>query len=462
MIAGAWLSQLAARAAGGLAVVDQSGEWTSRELLDRAGGASAWLDAIGAPVGRPVPAVLRASPAALALVVAGAWSNRPIAPLGPLLSERELTACLGSTRGAVLVFESSTAAMAAKVASTSGIPSVAMAELDRAPLGPPQPGDTAVELHTSGTGGTPKRVDVRHAPLAARTAVLASLLDLGPGDRYVTAKGIHHIGGLGLTLAALAAGAAVIPMPRYSREAWAALTPLEPTHGSVVPTMVEDMLSSRSLRLPTMRVLQYGGAPIHPDTLVALLAAEPDLDVVSLYGQTEGSPIASLSAVDHRHAVTDAPHLLTAAGRPAPGIELRVDEGEVLARGAHLFRPGADGWLRTGDLGAIDGDGYLFLTGRAGDVIVRGGENVHPLEVEQVLATHPAVADVAVAGVDDRRLGQTVGAWVVPAGDAPDVEALRVWARHHLAGFKVPTVWTFCESIPRNANGKIVRRGLTP
>ncbi|MGE0796437.1 MAG: class I adenylate-forming enzyme family protein, partial [Acidimicrobiia bacterium] len=409
--------------------------------------------------GQTVPAILWASPSALALVVAGAASGRPIAPLGPLLTPGELEAAVRSAGGSVLVADGPSAAVGAAVADASGHRLAVLGPLVEAEPGPASPGEVAVVLHTSGTAGVPKRVDVRHAPLAARTPVVAGLLDLGPGDRYVTAKGIHHIGGLGLTLAALAAGAAVIPLPRYRDEAWAALAPLAPTHGSVVPTMIEDMLGRGRLRLPSMRLLQYGGAPIRPATLAALLAQETALEVVALYGQTEGSPIASLSAADHRRGVADRPDLLRAAGRAAPGVELRIEAGEVLARADHLFRPGPDGWLRTGDLGTLD-DGYLFLTGRAGDVIVRGGENVHPLEVEAVLGRHPAVLDVAVAAVPDDRLGQTVGAWVVTADGTLDEAELRSWTRTHLAGFKVPTVWTAVPAIPRNPNGKIQRRDL--
>lgn len=465
---GTWTAQVLARPADALAVVTDDTTWTTADLLGRAGAAAAWLDAIGAPPGRPVPALLWASPGALALVLAGAATGRPVAPVNPLLTAGELVACIGSADGVVLVADPAAVDAAEGAALQLVLPVHELPGFEAGPTITAERGsrdDVAVVLHTSGTAGVPKRVDVRHAPLAARTAVIADVLDLGPGDRYVTAKGIHHIGGLGLTLAALAAGAAVVPLGRYSPAAWAGLATLgdlAPTHGSVVPTMIEDMLGAGTLRLPSMRVLQYGGAPIRRETLAALLAQEPDLGVVELYGQTEGSPLAVLRPDDHRRAAADRPHLLTAAGRPVPGAELRIVDGEVWARAAHLFRPGPDGWLRTGDLGRIDEDGYLYLTGRAGDVIVRGGENVHPLEVEGVLAGHPAIADVAVAGVPDDRLGQTVGAWIVPAGDGHGVDEveLRAWARERLAGFKVPTVWHVVDAIPRNANGKVLRRSL--
>jgi acyl-CoA synthetase (AMP-forming)/AMP-acid ligase II len=339
-----------------------------------------------------------------------------------------------------------------------------------------QADDVAVVLHTSGTSGVPKRVELRHGVLAARTVVNGGLLDLGPGDVYVTAKGIHHVGGLGLTLVALGVGAGVIPLRRFDTAAWGALAALGPTHASFVPTMIEMLLGADGMTLPSLRIVQYGGAPIRAATLERLVREHPELGVVALYGQTEGSPIASLSPSDHRAAVADRPDLLETAGRAAPGVGLRIvypdtgvepsepdGVGEIVARADHFALPGDDGWLRTGDLGRIDAEGYLRIVGRLGDVITRGGENVHPGEVEQVLAGHPGVADVAVAAVPDDRLGQTVGAWIVPRQpDAPpDPEALRAFARARLAGFKVPTVWTFRAALPRNPNGKVVRGRLT-
>ena len=124
----------------------------------------------------------------------------------------------------------------------------------------------------------------------------------------------------------------------------------------------------------------------------------------------------------------------------------------------------ADGWLRTGDLGRLDDEGYLTLVGRRGDKIIRGGENVYPMEVEQTLERHPAVREAAVVGVPDRRWGELVHAFIVPEESTapPDPEELRRFLRASLAGFKVPTGWTFVAELPRNANGKLLRRQLVP
>jgi acyl-CoA synthetase (AMP-forming)/AMP-acid ligase II len=166
--------------------------------------------------------------------------------------------------------------------------------------------------------------------------------------------------------------------------------------------------------------------------------------------------------------VSEDPGLLLSVGCAAPGVELRVAEGdragvgEILARADHFFQLDAEGWLHSGDLGRIADDGYVYLAGRRGDMIIRGGENVHPLEVEAVIAAHPRVAEAAVVGVPDRRLGQVVAAYVVAAdgGAPPPAEELRAFARTQLSGFKVPVEWHFVAELPRNANGKLLRGRL--
>jgi acyl-CoA synthetase (AMP-forming)/AMP-acid ligase II len=218
----------------------------------------------------------------------------------------------------------------------------------------------------------------------------------------------------------------------------------------------------------TLEVLQYGASPIHPDTLQAALDALPHVRFVQIYGQTEGSPITMLDMEDHVRALAGEHELLASAGRAVRGLDLDVFEpdaqgvGEVRARAEHLFLTGPDGWMMTGDLGRLDDRGYLYLAGRRGDRIIRGGENVYPLEVERVLETHPGVAEAAVVGVPDRRYGERIAAFVAPRADrmAPDDAELIAWCRDRLAHFKVPERWLFVEGLPRNAAGKLVRRDL--
>jgi acyl-CoA synthetase (AMP-forming)/AMP-acid ligase II len=299
--------------------------------------------------------------------------------------------------------------------------------------------------------------------------VLAGLTAMvGPDAVYATGSPIHHIGGLGNTLAALSAGAGVVATASFSADWWRGLAAHGVTHALLVPSMIEMLLTDDALDLVELRTLIYGASPIRPETLALVLDKMPGVAMVNLFGQTEGSPITCLTPADHALAAAGRPELLQSVGRPVPALELRIDApdatgaGEVLARAAHLSLPGPDGWLRTGDIGRLDAGGYLYLVGRTHDRIVRGGENVYPAEVERVLESHPGVAAAGVVGVPDERLGQTIAAFVI-ASDAshpPDANGLRRYTRERLAGFKVPAFWYSVGSLPHSAAGKLLRREL--
>jgi acyl-CoA synthetase (AMP-forming)/AMP-acid ligase II len=469
-----WVSMVGtAQATSALAVVTEAQKWSGEELLGHAAGAVEWLSGSGLPEGAPVPALLQASPEALALVLAGAAVRRPIAPLGPRLTVRELAGCLERMAAPCLVTQPCFAGIAAEVAPGLGREVLVLDELpyrdfQSVPLPVPSPDDTAVVLHTSGTTGRPRAVPYRHDRLARRCLLNATLQQLRPGSVFATASAFHHIAGLGNVMVALAAGATTVCVPRFTVEAWRGLESLDVTHALAVPTMVEMLLRGGALPLRTLRVMQYGASPIHPDTLRAAMTELPGAGFLTLYGQTEGSPITWLSPEDHRLAAAGRKELLASVGRAAPGVEVRIADrdgsgaGEVAARARHLFAPARDGWLRTGDLGRLGDDGYLYLVGRRGDMIIRGGENVYPLEVENRLLEHPLVADAAVVGRPDRLLGEAIKAFVVPAdpADPPGREELRAFTRAALAGFKVPAHWEFVPSLPRNATGKLLRRQL--
>ncbi|MDO8362174.1 MAG: fatty acid--CoA ligase family protein [Actinomycetota bacterium] len=467
-----WLDLVAARAdSHDPAVVTDDGVWSWHELLARAGGGVEFLDSVGAPVGAPVVALLTSRPMAFALTIAAAATDRGLAPLGPRLTLSELAPCVAALPGEVIVTEPELESLANEVAGLTGrrvavltdLPAAGWREL--APVGADRP---AAILHTSGTTGLPKAVAYTEGKLVARVKVNAHLVALGPGAVYATASPFHHIAGLGMMFVALGAGAALRPIPRFDVAAWRALPDSGVTHALIVPTMIEMLLDAGEMHLPGLRVLQYGASSIHPDTLARAMKALPGVGFVNLFGQTEGSPITALTMADHELAAAGRPELLTSVGRAAPGVEVVIAEpdetgvGEIHARAEHLFRPDADGWLRTGDLGRLDADGYLYLVGRKGDKIIRGGENVYPLEVEHVLSSHPAVAEACVYGVPDRVYGEVVAATVVPAADVPlpPWDELRAYTRERLAGFKVPTRWEVATELPRNATGKVLRRAL--
>ena len=445
--------------------------WSGEELLRMTGGALDTLDELGVEAGHVVPALFASRPTSIAMMLACAVSGRPLAPLAPRTTRRELLACIDNLSGKALLTDPEFAELARELADSTGR-RVKVIEAprfsDRELTANDDPDSVAFVMHTSGTTGLPKSVPVREAPLNRRADVNGHLLNLRPGDRLATAAMFHHVGALGNVAVTMANSAALVSFPAFSVDAWRGLEAVEPTHSVVVPSIIEILLSANAFTLPTLRVLAYGGSPIHPDTMRRVQEVMPGVDFVNLFGQTEGSPLTVLDADDHRAAASGQTELLRSVGRPAPGVELQIHDpdpngiGEVWARSAHSFVVDEDGWQHTGDLGHLV-DGYLYLDGRRGDKIIRGGENVFPLEVEQILETHPEVREAAVVGVPDQRLGEAIAAYVVAADPSapPSPEALRGYARERLAGFKVPTTWNFIDALPRNPNGKVVRRALT-
>lgn len=394
------------------AVIGRCQRYSGNEILAFAGRARTWLSSLDLPRGTPVPALVSDTATALGLMLACADGITPLAPLGPRLTVEELAAAVHGLHARVIVAEARHAELARDVAWRLGIQAVIAPDPAEA-AGPAATGETTVRPHT-------------------------------------------------------VARAAVVGFPEFSIDAWRDLDGLGVTHALVVPTMIEMLLAADSLPLGGLRALQYGGAPIRPETLVRVIDALPGVRLTNLFGQTEGSPLCALTADDHAAIQDGDTTLLTSVGRPAPGVEIRVEDpdaagvGAISARAAHVFAAGADGWLRTGDLGRVDERGYVRLAGRAGDTICRGGENVRPAEVENVLRSHDGVADVAAAAVPDDRLGEEVGAWVVPVDPAnpPAHAELAAHARARLAGFKIPRVWTDVHELPLGPGGKLLRRVL--
>lgn len=450
------------------AVIDTTGVVTGADFIGRAVSAAELLAGLNARAGEPIPALLTTNADALAMLLGGAAANRPLAPIGPRLTDTELAAAVRRTGSPLLLAETRFAAAAQQVADKVG---VAMVEVPALPVSTrplrSHAGPTAIYLHTAGTTGVPKRVPLTEQVLDSRSRLLRDVIQLGPDDRYATGSPLHHIGGLGNVLVAMSTGAAVICTEKFTVDWWQMLKPLGATHCLLVPTMIEILLAQRLLDAVPLRTLIYGASPMSVETLQRVLDQFPDLDLVHLYGQTEGSPITCLSPEDHRRA-TREPRLLATVGRAVRGLRLRIEEadgegvGEVHAAADHLCSPGADGWLRTGDLGALDDDGYLSLLGRRHDMVVRGGENVYPVEVENALIRHSGVAGVGVVGVPDARLGETLAAFVVPVDERhpPSEGDLRSFARATLAGFKVPQYWHFVTELPLNSAGKVLRGAL--
>ncbi|WP_068182971.1 class I adenylate-forming enzyme family protein [Mycobacterium sp. UM_CSW] len=446
--------------------------WTRAELVARTAGASDYLDVHGVQAGDCVPALLTSQPHSVALLIAGALTRRPLAPLAPRVTHREVFASLKNISGPVLVTEPQYRDFASELAKATGKRIAVVDEIGagNVALGADarRPEDIACMLHTSGTTGLPKPVPVPEGPFERRAEILGQLCGFNGDARYVTAALFHHVAGLGNLMPALANGASIILIPPLSVDLWRNLASAAPTHTTLVPSVIEMLLEEGVPAPPSLRVLAYGGSSIHPDTVRRMQKVMPAVDLINLFGQTEGSPVTVLNADDHRRAAAGQEGLLSSVGRPAPGVELRLNEpdangiGEIWARSDHSFVVDEQGWQRTGDLGRVVDD-FVYLVGRRGDKIIRGGENVFPLEVEQILETHPDVVSAGVVGKPDRRLGETIVAFVVPVDveEPPDSENLRVHCRAQLAGFKVPVEWIFVDRLPRNPNGKLLRGELS-
>ncbi|MEX1007400.1 MAG: class I adenylate-forming enzyme family protein [Acidimicrobiia bacterium] len=471
-----WSAMVAARVgARDPAVVYPDGSsWTLDELLTRGASAAVWLDDQGAERGRPVPALVPAARSSFALLCAGAGSERPLAPLSARFTVPELTACVLDLGPTVILASPDARAVAEEVGARTKLPVAVVPEDFTSPgreLDMDPPGDaTVVVLHTSGTTGAPKPVYQRQAPMAKRVPRSAGPMQLGPGSRFATASAFHHQAGAGMLLVAIGVGATLVPLANFSPDTWTELSPLGVTHATVVPALIEAALAADVLALPTLEWILYGSSPLHPDTARRLLEEFPNIRLVQNLGQTEGGPITTLYHEDHVQALEHAPHRLRSVGRPTEGTELRIEDaddsgiGEICSRADHYFLTDADGWLRTGDLGYQDDDGFVYLVARKQDVINRGGDKVYPAEVELVIASHPDVREAAVVGISDRRLGSVPHAWIVPAdpSNPPSPNELFAYARAQLAGFKVPRDWHITDELPRNPAGKLLRHALAP
>ncbi len=366
-------------------------------------------------------------------------------------------------------------------ARLAAVPDDALTELARraAELGAD---DLADILFTSGTTGTPKGVVMTHGRTLRVATDWVAMTGLTASDRYLMVNPYSHMFGLKAgILACVASGAAMFPEPVF--DAGRALERVEAEGITVLPgapTIYQALLDEpgrASRDLSSLRVAVTGAADI-PVPLIRRVREELPFElIVTGYGLSEAGTATATAPGDDPETVA------TTVGRARPAFELRIvdgdkdvaagEAGEVLLRGpsvmaGYLDDPAAtaatlseDGWLRTGDLGALDGDGNLRIVGRLKDMFIVGGFNAYPAEIEQALLRHPDVQQAAVIGVPDERLGEVGMAFVVTAsGDGEQADAIRAWCRDEMAGYKVPRTVRVVDALPINATGKVVKDQL--
>ncbi len=346
----------------------------------------------------------------------------------------------------------------------------------------------AVLLFTSGTTGTPKIAVLRHRHLFSYVMSTVEFGHAGPEEAIMVSVPNYHIAGISSVLGSIFGGRRIVQLPSFTPESWVATAARERvTHAMVVPTMlgrILDVLEATGETLPALRHLSYGGGRMPVEVVERAVRMLPHVDFVNAYGLTEtSSTVTILGPDDHRDAMaSEDPAVrrrLGSVGRPVPSIELEIraadgtvvpagEIGEVYVRGEQVSGEytshsvvDADGWYATRDQGHQDRDGFLYLRGRADDVIVRGGENISPEEVEDVLTAHPRVRAAAVVGVPDVEWGERVEAVVVIDGELDDLESeLVARVRAELRSTRVPVAFHVRDELPFNETGKLLRRAV--
>ncbi|MEW6186072.1 MAG: long-chain-fatty-acid--CoA ligase [Thermodesulfobacteriota bacterium] len=356
-------------------------------------------------------------------------------------------------------------------------------------------GDTTILMFTSGTTGRPKAVPLTHESFSSYILANVDPADPETEEKNLLTVPLYHVAGMQGVLAAVYGGRTLILMRQFEVKEWLETVEREKVNRAMlVPTMIKQLIDFpefKNFDLSSLKIITYGAAAMPFEVIKRAIVAFPGVSFINAFGQTEtGSTIAMLSPEDHEITGTEAEkeqklkRLASSIGRPLPDVEVRIlDEngnpapagvvGEIVARGprimsgywqdaektAQAFTP--DGWLRTSDLGYMDEEGYIYLSGRADDLIIRGGENISPREVEEVLVTHPKIRDAAVIGIPSQEWGQEPRALVVLyEGEVAAEEEIIEFARSRLASFKRPRSVVFVEELPRSALGKLSRKKL--
>ena len=354
--------------------------------------------------------------------------------------------------------------------------------------------DTTILMYTAGTTGKPKGVMLPHKSFTVYVLDNVSPPDPDVEERNILTVPLYHVAGIQAMMAAIYGARTIVMQRQFDAKAWMDLVEKEKVNRAMmVPTMLKQLLDHADFskhNLKTLRVITYGAAPMPLSVMTRALEAFPDVKFINAFGQTEtASTITMLSPEDHIITGTGKERekklqRLTSIGKPLPDIQMKVvDEqgkelgpgqiGEILAKGprvmAGYYKDQAktdetidkDGFIHTHDMGYRDEDGYYYLSGRATDLIKRGGEYISPEELENVICTHPKIEDVAIIGVYDEEWGELPKAvCVLRKGQTADADEIMEFCRERLASFKRPRSVIFVQELPRNPMGKIVKKTL--
>ncbi len=433
------------------------------------------------------------SPAVPLTLFAAAITGRPFVPINYRLADPQLRAIVARTAPATIIVGDGVADRIGPIDGIEFLPRAQALALAEDPAGELAEGwagdaeDIAVLLFTSGTTGEPKAAVLRHSNLAEYIISTVEYAGSAEDEAAIVSVPPYHIAGISAVLSSAYSGRRVVQLEAFEPRAWVDAVRAEMiTHAMVVPTMlgrILDVVEADGGGLPSLRSLSYGGGPMPLPVIERAVEALPEVGFVNAYGLTEtSSTIAILGPDDHQAAfASDEPAArarLASVGRPLPSLEVSIrdvvgvpvptgEHGEIWVRGSqvsgeYLGRATTldrDGWFPTRDEGHLDAEGYLFVHGRLDDVIVRGGENLSPGEIEAALLEHPAVLEAAVVGIPDKEWGEGVAAAVVTSGAVTEQE-LQAHVRARLRSSRTPDRIQFRTELPFNESGKLLRRVL--
>lgn len=463
---------------------------TYQEMYGRAGAGASYLRAGG----YQTVAYLGPNSAAFAVTVfAAAWAGIPFWPVNYRLAGDQILGLLDTDeRVLVVTHQDSAAAVRGCRHDVISVDQWLEQTAGAAPLSqwPSDPDLVAVLLNTSGTTSKPKTVVLRHRHLVSYVLHSVDFGSADPADAVAVSVPPYHVAGIVNLLTNIFAGRRVVYLDAFEPGAWLDTVRRERvTHAMVVPTMLARIvaeLNGTPANVPSLRTLSYGGSRVGATTILQALRLFPGTDFVNAYGLTEtSSTIAILSPEDHRSALHSDDEAvrarLASAGQVIPGVEAEIrsadgrpvppgEAGELWLRGDQISGEylssesplDENGWFPTKDRAHFDSAEFLFIEGRADDTIIRGGENIAPAEIEDVLMQHPAVGEAAVVGAPDEEWGQKIVAFVVlREGADADADEIRSFARGKLRTSKTPDRIIERDYLPYTDSGKLLRRMLT-